>query len=273
MEPCRSDNPFDGPADEQVSRPAREARRAYAKALAEALRRPPLRIRSHYEPQDRIDAYPTIELTPCSAATALLALDRVTRGSATMVMVEGGQLLEPGESTLCHADRELLAESVIGASITTDTTGALGIARATDRRLTIARIDGPVDVSDTTALERAMACGATPLDADLRATAVLQVGGECARWMPIWAQFRDAAVARRFTARMLLLYVARVTGRSPASLPTIDSESCRWPTAGFTVRPRDIRTEGVTIVVPLRSATGRVTVTLTLDRTTERWYA
>ena len=72
---------------------------------------------------------------------------------------------------------------------------------------------------------------------------------------------------------MLLLYVARVTGRSPASLPTIDSESCRWPTAGFTVRPRDIRTEGVTIVVPLRSATGRVTVTLTLDRTTERWYA
>jgi hypothetical protein len=279
MNPRRSDNSFDSDDRHTEVDALRQSRHLYAptpahaRAIAEAMRRPPLRIAMRHEPHDRVDAYPTFDLTPCSSATALTVLDRVMRDAGTSVLIEGAKMILAGKSALTYAEREALRDSVVGNSLTVDVPGAIALTRATAERVTVARIDGPVDISDTCALEAAVSSGATPLDADLRTTAVLQLGGECSRWMPVWAQFRDCAAAKRFAARMLLLYVARVTGRPAGSIPTIHPDALRLPTSGFTVRPQEIRTDGVTIVVPVRTVSGRRTVNLTLDCTTERWYA
>lgn len=271
MDAHTPDSP-DEPSDSAVMRD-----RAVSAALAAAIQRPPLRVKLRHEPRDRVDGYPTMELTPCGAATALATLDRVALpprgGRVTKVLVEGRRLLEAGESRLSHARREVLRSKVIGASLLIDTTDAIELARACDERLTIATIDGPVDESDAKALEEAVASGQTPLDADLRASGMIQVGGFDRRWSPLWGQFREIAIARRFASRLLTLYVARSLGRPVTWLPSIDLDGLRLPTSIFTVRPGDIRMDGVTIVVPVRSAARGAIVNLTLDCTTERWYA
>lgn len=262
----------DNPDEHEAARAPRRSCGPAARALSEVLRRPPLRVRSHHEPADRVDGYPTFELAPCSAGTAVAILDRVTRGRGTLLVVDGAVLLDPHTSPLTHAEREALAPTRIGDSLLVNTTVAIGVARATRTRLTFASIDGPVDASDVRAIEDTLTAGATPLDADLRAIAVVQAGGESARWSPVWCQFRDEDEAKRFMARALLLLVARVCGSPPALLPSIDLASLRLPIGGFTVRPREIRIDDVTIAVTVRAASGRRIRTLTLDRTTERWY-
>jgi hypothetical protein len=250
----------------------RSKRRAAARALAEAIHRPPLRVEFRHEPADRIDAYPTVRVSPCGIATALGTLERVTRSARSTLLIEGGRALTAGESTLSQSRRESLRGAVVGASLMIDISGAIDVVRSTGGASTVVRIEGPVDAGDAAALELAVSSGTMPLDADLRASAVVQLGGECERWSPVWAQFRELDAARAFVARLIVLYVSRVTRRPVAALPLLDLSTLPRLGGLFMIRPRDIRSSGPTTVVPVRAATGRAIVKLTLDRTTERWY-
>lgn len=242
---------------------------AAAHALGEALRRPPLRVSMRHEPTDRIDAYPTLALSPCGTASALHALDRATRHSGTRLLVGGASLLDDRTSSLTNATRDRLASQRVGSSILADTAGVIELGRTTDTRLTIASVEGPVDDRDAKAIESAIAGATPPIDADLRAVAVVQ----CGVHRQVWAQFRDIEIARRFLASLLRQYVARVSDLEIDLVPELDLESIRLPTPGFVLRPRDVRLDGCEIATTLRSAAGRATLTLTADRSTGRWYA
>ncbi len=240
-----------------------------ARALAEALRRPPLRVTMRHEPTDRIDAYPTLMLSPCGTASALHSLDRALGHSGAKLLVDGGHLLEDRGNSLTNAMRDRLGATRLGSSLLVDTATAIEVGRMGATRITLACVDGPVDASDARAIERAIASATPPMDADLRAAAVLQCGAN----RQVWAQFRDLAVARRFLSSLVTGYVARVIDESIDSVPALDLGAIRMPAPSFAIRPNDFRIDGCTIAVKVRSASSRTILTLTADRSTGRWYA
>ncbi len=268
-------------------RPSRSTRSSH-QALAEALRRPPLRVGLRYEPGDRIDGYPTITLEPCRAATAIAALDRAESGVRTRVIVGGADLIEPGASSLCHAARERLAQARIAGSLVTDTADIIAISRAIDTRLTVVSIDGPVEARDAEAIESAIAAGDSVLDADIRVTAIVQCGsapgtasttsaasGAAAAHStlaPLAAQFRDADEARRFIAVLTRSYIARTIGEPFEAIAPLGHELFGRCTEGFTLRPHEIRIDGPMLTLSLRRPANRAIRTLTLDRTIGRWF-
>lgn len=240
-----------------------------ARALAEALRRPPLRVTMRHEPTDRIDAYPTLTLSPCGTASALHALDRALGHAGAKLLIDGARLLETRGNAFTNAMRDRLDAARLGSSLLVDTATAIEIGRMAATRVTLACIDGPVDASDARAIERAIAGATPPIDADLRAMTVLQCGAN----RQVWAQFRDLAVARRFLASIVTSYVARVIDESIDSVPPLDLGAIRLPAPAFAIRPNDLRIDGCTIALKVRSASSRTILTLTADRSTGRWYA
>jgi hypothetical protein len=249
-------------------------------ALAEALRRPPLRVELRYEPGDRIDGYPTITLTPCRAVTAIAALDRVELGARTRLIVGGGSLLDPQAGRMRHTDRERLADAAIAGSLATDTRAMIDMSRTVNTRFTIASVDGPVEERDAQAIEAAIAAGACVLDADLRVTAVVQCGSPAIAGAtevpqpsaPVCAQFREAADARRFIAVLTQSYLARSIGEPFDAIAPLGHELFGRCTTGFLLRPHDVRIDGCTMSVKLRRNGDRTTRTITLDRSIGRWF-
>jgi hypothetical protein len=242
---------------------------AAAQALTEAMRRPPLRVTMRHEPCDRIDAFPTVTLSPCGTASAMLALDRAMRWRGTKLLIGGARFLDERSNAFTNAMRDRCEGLRLGSSLLVDTAAVIDIGRIAESRLTVASVDGPVDASDARAIESAIAGATPPLDADLRASAVLQCGTD----RQVWAQFRDITIARRFLAALVTHYVARVLDEPMDALPFLDLETLRLPVPGFTIRPRDVRVDGCSVNLTVRAAAGRTMLRLTADRSTGRWYA
>ncbi len=235
-------------------------------ASCEALRRPPFRIRLRHQPADDPQGYPTVELSPCPTTVAVSALVRATSRSSSTLLVDAIRSVATRSGRVSREWQGLFHRAALNHSVLIDDTTLRSIARFGERRWTIARIDGPVDSSDATALEQAIVGGITPLDADLRTSAILQVGPHRATW----AQFRDLDAARQFVADAINHFVADTLELPVDALPPLTPSLLRVSASHLCIRPRDVRVDGTSVLVPLR-VTKRKTITLVADRATGAW--
>ncbi len=241
---------------ERRRRNAGRARLGGADSTLDAIRRPPLRIRFRYEPADCLDAHPTIEVAPLPPRLAIDALLAVTHPNLSTLLVDARRTLGGRSQRLSRHQTAVLERCSLSRSLPLDTAGLRQLGLHLARRGTIARIDGPVDAGDALALELALLRGATPLEADLRATAVLQISplGH------VWSQWRSPELGRAFVTRAVASFVACAAGLDPAQLAPVDAAALLGlPREGCVIRPRDVRIEDGCIVAKVRTPRGIAT--------------
>ncbi len=252
-----------------------ERRRSHPSAFSgsvscETLRSPPLRVRLHHEPADDIHGYPTVELSPCPLATAIAVLGRVTSPLSSTLLVDACRTVTPRTSRLPRAWRDLLERETLGRSVRIDDSTLRSLHQLGERRWTIARIDGPLDATDAFALEQAILSGQVPLDADLRASVVMQTCPQRSAGSAVWAQCRDLETARAFIAAIVTHFVARCAACPVESLPPLPPALLRIPASGFSIRPRDVRCESANVMARVRRG-NRTILNLVADRSTGLW--
>lgn len=215
-----------------------------------AIRRPPFRCTLRHEPGDVADGYPTLELGPSSTAAAVTAALGATRRCSSTL------LLGAGRGT---------GDARLGRSLLVDATDAATLAARQPGLVTVARIDGPVDEGDATALERAVAQGQPPLDADLRIACFVQIG-PCGA---LWSQWREPTSARAFAAELAVRYIAALTGLDARELALDDAARRCLVRGDARIRASDVRRDGAMLWVRVRRDEG--SSVLGFDRSIGRW--
>lgn len=249
------------------------ARESEAPSNVNVAVRPPFCVRFLHDPSDAIDGFPTLELHPLSNEAALRALAAFSLSGQTFVVIDALRTFCGRGEHMSLALRQRFDEAGLSRSLVVDSTQLLELGRLPHRRMTVAAIAGPIDISDALALERAVVSGLAPLDAELRAEAILQ----CSPRRAVWSQFRDIHRARRFAGDAIAsavrsMIATDVTLERPAD--TVIRELLGLDSAGCTIRPRDITIEDDLVIVPLRSTrTGRVERSVAIDLITSRWHA
>ncbi|MFO0827544.1 MAG: hypothetical protein U0572_05280 [Phycisphaerales bacterium] len=248
------------------------AQRATATNQLELARAAPFRARWRQDPIDDADGFPTVELHGVSIASAVRAFRTGLTLASSVLLLDALRCLSGRNERLSPALAAYFAQHGLSRSLRVDAPLIAELARCRDRRLTLAAIDGPVDAADAAALEASLSSGRPPLDAELRAATLVQ----CGHGRAAWGQFRSAPQARRFVGDTFASAVARMID-ADAPLPRPQDSVLLGLVGvfvnGCVVRPRDLRVEDGTVVVPLRSSrSGRVAASCAFDRVTMRWY-
>lgn len=215
-----------------------------------AIRRPPFRCTLRHEPGDVADGYPTLEIGPSSVAVAVAAAIGATRRRCSTLLL--GALRGPRDAR-------------IGRSLLVEAADASQVASRHSALVAIARIDGPVDDGDARALERAVAEGRPPLDADLRIDSFVQIA-PCGA---IWSQWREPASARAFAGALAVRYIASLVGLDARELELDDAARRCVVRGDARIRASDVRLDGAMLWVRVRrDGASRV---IGFDRGIGRW--
>jgi hypothetical protein len=206
---------------------------------------PPWRFRVRHEPSDRIDAYPTVDLPAAPPTWAVDALFATWPIGPSIVVVDLLAIAAGRRTRARRALKDLLAREGLSASVVADPASVRRFVTLADRPLTVALIDGPVDRADVLALERSIAAGEPPLDAELRAAVVAQIGPR----RGLWAQCRGIGDAWRLTERLTARALALAAGVERIPDPVLADVAPVGAT--FLVRPGSVSVEDGTLTAPI----------------------
>jgi hypothetical protein len=219
-----------------------------------AIRRPPFRCTLRHEPGDVVDGHPTLELGPTASAIAIAAAIVATPRRCATLLVGAGRMASDA-----HGGKRL------GRSLLVDSAEAAAIAARQPGLAAVARIDGPIDDGDARALERAVAEGLPPLDADLRAACFVQIAPSGSTW----SQWREPNAARVFASEIAVRYIASLAGLDARELPLDDAARRCLVRGDVRIRASDVRLDGAVVLVRVRRGQG--SLVLAFDREIGRW--
>lgn len=266
MERC----PNEGARRDTCATPSDSLRQRSAIAAALGLA-PPFRIRWHREPADAYDGFATLELGPITTDDFLAALQAATRPLETIVLVDARRTFGGRAEHMSRALSSLFERQGLSRSLVVDSSTLRVLAHRAERRLTIARVDGPVDISDARALEGALRSGRAPLEAELRATSIVQISPSRHASAVAWGQFRADESARRLLGECFARWLSRSLGGLHVAAPN-DTIVRRALAADRTIRTRDLREVTGMLDIAVRAPRGRIESRITLDRATGAWY-
>lgn len=232
---------------------------------------PPFRFRWRREPADLVDGHATLDVCPAPLDDSLAAYLASTHPLDTVVVVDARRTFAGRAEHVSRSMRSLFERQGLSRSLIVDQSTLRALSQRTLRRLTVARVNGPVDVADARALELALRAGTPPLEAELRATAVAQFTPAHGSSTATWAQFRDDRAARHFLGQLTARWLGRVLG-DPAVPPPPDAIVRGALATGGTIRAHDLHDSSATLDIAIRTARGRVSGRIALDRLTGAWY-
>lgn len=223
----------------------------------------------------------SLELSPIQAIDAVHGLLRSSPASAQFLVGVEQSAWRDGHTDaslariaerLGIAPMEVFADDQVVLSA--DALSAL-VAIAQPNRVLVIAVDGPIEVNDAQAMDRAINSSRSPLDAEVRAFAALEVLGD----RSVVLHSRSSMVAHGLVADNFRHYLAAIVDRPAEIFSAPDHrqvEALLAVSGAMTVRPIETSMDAGTIDVGVNTALERFTrpanASLIYDRLSDTWH-
>ncbi len=223
----------------------------------------------------------SLELSPIQAIDAAHALLKASPASAQFLVSVEQSAWRDGNT---DASLALIAErlGIVPLEVFTDDQVSLSadalsalVAIAQPNRVLVVAVDGPIEEGDVRAIDRAITGSRSPLDAEVRAFAALEVLGD----RSVVLHARTSVAAHRLVADNFRHYLAAILDKPAESFSAPDEhqiEALFSVSGAMTVRPIETSIDEGSIDIGVNTALERFTrpanASLIYDRVGNSWH-